>query len=463
METNPKEPHSSKLQVRKQTTIADLPEICMDTILSSFHIKDLIEAAKTNLALRHSAIRVFRLKFGKKKFQIKYGNETDMARMIIHFGPYISNITLRIHFRSVANLEKKLLQIILEECSPTLKELTIMDTYGLPLRLPFPNLQTMDFRLKVGCDIHPTWFQIKQWFPNIRKITVSDHDGRRNFDKYLVNHMPNLRELCLLSGPSYRIPFPMVQLINTNRHIESLRIAMDSRHIVTYTDGDVEKFQSAISWENLNVSKLDIRQEGMDPIIHLENVSKLKNLRTLAISADVYPNIDRFAFPLEGLVIETGGQNATTINFIVNHRFLKRLSIKVDGGLALCHSKRIAEHLNDLTEISFDLLNFGHPNAPDFTNGLCEIVHHCKALKAITVTYTPSKEIPKDDDKSKQIRQYYADLEGKIDKMSTPNRWKLCYECKALDIEFNHHNPVRFLADLEASKHAYIFKFVNKF
>lgn len=461
MKTNPEE----------QTTIADLPEICMDTILSSFHIKDLIKVAKTNLALRHSAIRVFRIKYGKKKFEIKYGNERDMARMIIHFGSHISNITLRYPvfrsaavLRSIDNLERKLLKIILEECSQTLEELTISDTYGLPLCTPFPNLQTINYHIQTGCVIHSTWFQINQWFPNLRKITVSDYAGSGDFHEYLINHMPMLEELCLLSDRLIRLSISMAQFINTNRHIDSLQIAIDSSYIESsYNGGGVEMFQSAINWENLHVTKLDIRQKGMFPIINLENVAKLKNLKSLAISPDVYPNIDRFCFPVDKLLIETGGQNATTINFIVNHRFLKRLTIKVNEGLGLSHSNRIANHLKDLTEISYDILNFGHSDAPDFLNGLIEFVRHCKALKAITITYIPSEEIPKDDDKIKQIRKMYADLEEEIHKVSTPHRWKLYYECKALGIEFCHHNPVRFLAALQASKHSYIFKFVNEF
>lgn len=465
MENNPEESPNTQLQIRKQTTITDLPEICMDKILSSFHIKDLIKVASTNRALRHSAIRVFRLKYGKKRFEIKLGNERHMGRAIIHFGPHISNIIYGFHalkFRSAANLEKKLLKIVLEECSQTLEQLTISDTFGMPLCTPFPNLQTMNYRFKVGCDIHPTWFQMKQWFPKLRKITVSDHDGKCDFDELLANYMPNLEELCLLSEPSIRMSSSMAQLINTNCHIKSLRITTDSRFTIVHND-DGAKFQSAIIWENLDVSKLDIRQEGMFPIIHLENVAKLKNLKSLAISADVYPNIDRFSFAIEELLIETGGQNVTTINFIVNHRFLRKLLIKVNGGLGLSHSTRIAEHLKYLSDISFDIVNFGHPDAPDFPNGLIEFVRYCKALKTITVSYIPDEEIPKDDDKIKQIRKMYADLEGKIGQMSATDRWKLCYKCNALDIEFHHHNPVRFLAALQASKHAYIFKFVNEF
>lgn len=467
MENNPEEPPNTQLQIRKQTIITDLPEICMDKILSSFRIEDLIEVAKTNRALRHSAIRVFRLKYGKKRFEIKWGNERNVGRAIIHFGPHISNIVYGFHalkYCAAANLKIKLLKIVLEECSPTLKELTIGDTFGMPLCTPFPNLQTMNYRFGVGCDIHATWFQMKRWFPMLRKITVSDHNGKCNFDELLVNYLPNLEELCLLSEPSIRMSPSVAQLINTNCHIKSLRNETDSRFTDNVHNDDGAKFQSAIIWENLDVSKLDIRQKAMYPIIHLENVAKLKNLKSLAISADVYPNIDRFSFPIDELLIETGGQNVPTINFIVNHRLLRKLSIKVDGGLGLSHSTRIAEHLKYLCDISFDIVNFGHPDAPDFPNGLIEFVRHCKALKTITVSYIPDVEIPNDDDKIKQIRKMYADLEAKIGRMPTSNRWKLCYKCNALDIEFHHHcNAVRFLAALQASKHAYIFQFMNEF
>lgn len=468
MKASPEESLNSKHQItqKQNITIADLPEICTDKILSSFHINELIEVSKTNLSLRHSAMRVFRLKYGKKKFAIKYGKETDMARMIIHFGSQISKITLRSYgfdFRSIDNFKRKLLKIILEECSPTLEELTISDTYGLPLCTPFLNLQTINYDIRLEYNIQSTWFQIKQWFPKLQKITVSDHDGLSIFDDNFIDHIPNLKELWLfLSEPSARCSFQMAQLINTNSHIESLRISIDCLHV--YNVGSIERFQSAISWENLNmISNLDIRQQKMMPMMDLENIAKLKNLKSLAISADCYPNIDRFYFPLEELLIETGGQNATTINFIVNHQFLKRLSIKIDAGLSSIHSKRIAEHLKTLTEISFDIVNFEHSNAPDFPNGLIEFVRHCKVLKGITVTYTPSEEIPKDDDKIKQIRKMYADFEEKIDKMSTLDKWKLYYECKALDIKFYNHNPVRFLMALRASKHSYIFKFVKQF
>lgn len=89
METNPNE----LLQTEKQSLIiADVPDTCLDNILSNLDVKDLVEVSKTNFALRHSAIRVFQLKCGKKKFEIEHGNEIDMPKMIIHFGAHISNI-----------------------------------------------------------------------------------------------------------------------------------------------------------------------------------------------------------------------------------------------------------------------------------------------------------------------------------------------------------------------------------
>lgn len=165
----------------KRTTLADIPVICLEKILSNLGIQDLVVASKTNKALEIIANQVYRMKYDGK-----FRSENVVLNAIRKFGKHISNIV--VDFEPIAALGwsptlnerdktrgKKLLKFIIRKCRRTLKQLEISETFTVELKRPFPNLETFAFRsYHLSENIHPSWFQYSQWFPNLRVLIIDD-------------------------------------------------------------------------------------------------------------------------------------------------------------------------------------------------------------------------------------------------------------------------------------------------
>lgn len=110
---------------------------------------------------------------------------------------------------------RKLLQIIVNECSQTLSELTISNTYGMTLRPIFPKIQTLNYRVIDGCAIYPSWFQITQWFPKLRKLSFDDDFGSGTLTTDIVHFIPHLEEFCFDGQAKKWIVFFQLLILST--------------------------------------------------------------------------------------------------------------------------------------------------------------------------------------------------------------------------------------------------------
>lgn len=278
----------------ERTKFIDLPDFCLDRILTNFSLKDLAIVGDTSISLSYSANRVFKTNFKNKeiafytqKYYEKYrfrGSKSEQMVEKIESSDELSTILHRfgslIKKLSIVIRHQHIFDEFLDKCNENLIELNLMiKLCDLQLTRPFENLKKLKLLTESGYCVSPSWRDINRYFPKVYCLEIEDYNELFTIEKDFIGKIPNLVEF---SYSSLKDRFNeetqklerISQFINVNDQITTLRLHGDLK--------DFNDLGQHIRWDNLKLKYLDVSVSG---IIDVSFFAKLNYLRSLKISA----------------------------------------------------------------------------------------------------------------------------------------------------------------------------------
>lgn len=349
----------SKNSEKDLTALKDLPELCLDQILTFLNLNDLIQTIQTNnSALTASAIRVFNLNFKDAEIRVesKYlnvcyrnafwpkniCNEMIFLLILDRFGLILTKLKISIEIEMISRR-------MIEICSSNLTELTIsLGSDDLKLERTFPNLQKLTLSIS-GPNVDDSWTNINHNFPKLQSLEIENQSVERfKFCEALIDQRTKLKHFGLYK--IYHSWQPLLALIsrfiNGNKHLTSLALEGYSHHL--------DIIQQNIEWRTMKIEYLRISTLGLLP--NLINVQQLRNLRSLKMSGLYDSELELFNIPkLEELDIDSKCQNESFLNFLIKFKYLKKLKIGSCSPLILRNIDRLGYHFDQLKDVTICL------------------------------------------------------------------------------------------------------------
>lgn len=164
--------------MEKSTILTDLPEYCLDKILSVLSLADLTNIAESNVILRNSAVRVFNWTFKKHPiFYSEWGmekesvasNPNDFLRMIKYFGADFN----KLHMYDVDDdrVENQMVQYELSRRCNSLTTLYITTFSGFIIKNQFTSVEKLIYHSRLG-RYNSSWSDLYRWFPNLKTLEI---------------------------------------------------------------------------------------------------------------------------------------------------------------------------------------------------------------------------------------------------------------------------------------------------
>lgn len=250
--------------------LIDLPDCCLDRILSFLSLNDLTMVADTNVHLKASAIRVFNLKF--KNMRIVLNSPGQSLIILDHFGPSIRKLSIFIQ-------SEQSFEMLNEKCSGNLIELKILLRRGEDFQLtrPFERLQKLQLITKFKYRSFNSPLSINQYFPKLRCLEIENTKFAFEFDRNLhIEHLPNLAKFSYddkgMSCIYGRVYNNIAKMLNLNNQITSLRLSVK----------EFDDLGPYIDWHKFeSLRHLSISSEHSWKVA---SIAKLKYLRALTFS-----------------------------------------------------------------------------------------------------------------------------------------------------------------------------------
>lgn len=278
----------------------DIPELCLDQILSNLSLDDLTSVADSNKAMNASAIRVFNLRFksnfivlatghldwlfwcssdvDKKTKTNEIRNKMNIVPAVNHFGASMTAIRICINDSSLA--------IFFEKCSINLTKLYIhVNHCHLKLNQIFENVRELVLILH-SCNIDESWTDsLSTFFPALQRFEIRNNmqEWEFRFQNTFINHIPTLNHFTY-KGQVCETQEQLVKIgrfINANNQITTLDLS-NSTH-------SLNKLLKFIEWDALAVERLNIKTHHRLDVGFLD---KLQNLHTLKLHGFQYEAIE---------------------------------------------------------------------------------------------------------------------------------------------------------------------------
>lgn len=281
------------------TKFTDLPQFCVEKILSFLMLDDLNVVASTTDHLKALSIRVFNMKFKNelieyypnkyKKYFVfshKYDFFThtyDIGRMwgdfpllVEQFGSMIQKLSITIPSQSTLNNLTK-------QFGSSLVELNVFFTRrNIRLTQPFINLTKLRLILH-DFELNDSWFNLNHYFPKLRCLEIRS-TWSSDYEKAFINHnFPNLEEFAYVGlSLTGKLSNGIIRFLNKNPQLNRLRL-----------DGCLDKLnsiQQKIAWESFHIQHLDI---STDATLDVGIFVKMKHLQSLKMMALHYVGLEK--------------------------------------------------------------------------------------------------------------------------------------------------------------------------
>lgn len=351
----------SKSSEKDLTVLNDLPEFCLDRILTFLNLNDLIQIIQTkNCFLTASAVRVFVLNYknveieviAKSKYpKVCYRNvfwpknicdEMTFSLILDQFGSILTKLNVSIE---VESMSRRMIEI----CSSKLSELTIaLGSGDVKLEHKFENLRKLTLSIS-GPNVDDSWTNINCNFPKLQSLEIENKSRERfKFCEALIHQKMTLKHFGLYNisfSPMETTQLALIsRFINGSKHLTSLTLDGYSRNLDT--------IQRSIEWKSMQIEHLSISTLGLLP--NLVNVQQLKNLRSLKMAGLYDVELEPFHIPnLEELNVDAKCQNESFLNFLMKFKYLKHLTIGSCSPLTLKNIDRLGHHFDQLENVKF--------------------------------------------------------------------------------------------------------------
>lgn len=354
----------SKSSEEDLTVLEDLPELCLDRILTFLNLNDLIQIIQTKKRLlTASAVRVFDLNFKDVEIEViaksKYPNvcyrnafwpknicdEMTFSLILDRFGSILTKLNVSIE---VEMISRRMIEI----CSSNLSELKIaLGSGDVKLEHTFENLRKLTLSIS-GPNVDDSWTNINEKFPKLQSLEIENQSRERfKFCEALIDQTTKLKHFGL-----YNISFPndapmettqlalISRFINGSKHLTSLALKGYSRNL--------DIIQRSIDWKTMEIEHLSISTLGLLP--KLVNVQQLKNLRSLKMAGLCDQELEPFNIPkLEEFDVDAKCQYESFLNFLIKFKYLKKLTIRSCSPLILKNIDRLGHHFAQLENVKF--------------------------------------------------------------------------------------------------------------
>lgn len=284
------------------TKFTDLPQFCVEKILSFLMLDDLNVVASTTDHLKALSIRVFNRKFKNEVieyfpnkyekyfvFSHKYDIFThtyDIGRMwgdfpllVEQFGSMIRKLSMTIPNRSTLNYLTK-------RFGSSLVELNVLFTRrNIQLTQPFINLTKLRLILN-DFQMNDSWFNLNHYFPELRCLEIRS-TWTSDYEKAFIDHnFPNLEEFAYVGlSLSGQLSDGIIRFLNKNPQLN--RLHLDG------SLGNLNNIQQKIAWESFQIQHLNI---STDETLDVGIFVKMKHLQSLKMMARQYVELEKLTF-----------------------------------------------------------------------------------------------------------------------------------------------------------------------
>lgn len=380
------------------TSIIDLPEFCLDKILSNIELFYLVDIAEANSILARSASRVFKLHIGCKEVTVNrrgelsyidkrynenwtYGN---LPLILKHFGKCINQLIIYFNANHMKypNQNEHTLKAITQNCT-SITELTV---YLIPSDLildhPFPNVTKLTYFFGIeSAEIHDSWSDLNQSFPNLREFRCSTNFNLfPTFESSFISYHPHLKSF-VYHGLKVNNWRNVGQFLNLNSQLNT--VYLDGASVV------IRQLQETVEWNSMNITNLRIHSsQGAFDVGFIGQLKKLKTLSIEGVSR--YENIENVrSTELEEINLVHFDEDfdleleSIIIDFILKQKKLKKIEIQ-----DLTSIGSIARELRQLTSIS--LIFKKRLEYTELGCEILEIMDNCRNIRSIHIKYDTS-------------------------------------------------------------------------
>lgn len=263
-------------EMEEPKKITDLPDICLDKILSVLSIYDLFNVVEMEGVLAKSAKRVFKL-YHRPKHELNYRRtingkfETIFCATLKHFGETITDFQLFMIENRTCWSTDDAIKLLAEKC-PSLERLSIRLCTKLELKRIFPNVRELKYIVD-SPTMHGSWIELNRFFPSLQSFQLSTIFSFPFQSNVISNGVcPQLKSFTY--GERYDGNWQQIgQFINSNSQLEMLKL--QKVH-------SIERLQSAIHWQTMSINDLTIYSKS-GCTMNLANFQMIRNLRSLSI------------------------------------------------------------------------------------------------------------------------------------------------------------------------------------
>lgn len=348
----------------------------------SLGFDELVNLADANPISRDEIALIMRQKFkiSEKEIRITYyddntkfndDNQTIIAKTIFHkflrtFGDLVTNLRFDVAMLRPDAMRNRYINLY---CSKTLKRFT----FGM-FDVHIPDEWDQPFEQVVDLTIYPSYdrigFTLNKMFPKVQKLDIQWCVRRSQFARF-EQHQPNLLELSVYDDCFWDIRDQwtghLERFFGLNPQLQKVTISNPNSQTVKVLNENL-----------LDLTDLTIKNyfNNKNETFHFEKVNKFRFIyddTTIIKTPDDIP----FSFNyLEEIFFTWRDSYNKTIDFILQHKELKKLHLLIHGDLRE-RLMDIAHGLPNLDEVTFysDVINFK----------IVEFIAASRHLKKITV------------------------------------------------------------------------------
>lgn len=286
------------------TKFTDLPQFCVEIILSFLRLHELNAVASVTNHLKLISIRVFDRKFKnlviahypnkyEKYFALtykydRYTEHHDIGRMYTHqFSLLVENFGSMIRKLSMSIPNQSTLNNLTKEFSSRLVELNVfLVRRHIRLTQPFINLTKLTLILN-DFEMNDSWFNLNHYFPELRCLEIrstSSVDYQNVYKEAFIHNIPNLREFSHIDISLSRRHFDgFIRFLNINPQLNSLRLEGFL--------GELNNIQQNIAWDSFQIQHFNISTNGT---LNVGTFARMKQLQSLKMTARQYLGLEIF-------------------------------------------------------------------------------------------------------------------------------------------------------------------------